>query len=79
MWKLNVSGATKQFLWRAATNSLPTKASLFKKRIGDNANCPICNLESETIMHALWQCPAMNDVWVEKGSAVQKWLDIGEE
>lgn len=49
-WKLNVLGATKHFLWRAGTNSLPKKASLFSRKIGKSVNCPIYKLGSETIM-----------------------------
>lgn len=24
-------------------------------------------------MHALWECPAANDIWFEVGGCVQKW------
>ncbi|KAF5450671.1 hypothetical protein F2P56_031001 [Juglans regia] len=73
LWNLNISGATKHFLWRACTNSLPTNALLLKKKVGKDDMCPICKSESETILHALWQCTAVNDVWACKGSGVQKW------
>lgn len=34
---------------------------------------PICKVDCETVLHALWQCPVANDVWSENGSVVQKW------
>ncbi|XP_041020374.1 uncharacterized protein LOC121261991 [Juglans microcarpa x Juglans regia] len=35
--------------------------------------CPICLREEESVMHAIWECPAATDVWAEQGSPVQKW------
>ncbi|XP_035547304.1 uncharacterized protein LOC118348875 [Juglans regia] len=63
LWNLNISGATKHFLWRACTNYLSTKALLLKKKVGKDDMCPICKSESEAILHALWQCTVVNDVF----------------
>ncbi|XP_041009473.1 uncharacterized protein LOC121253538 [Juglans microcarpa x Juglans regia] len=79
LWSLNILGATKNFVWRACTNSLPSKALLLKKSVGVTDKCPICKTENETILHALWQCTAVNDVWACKGSGVLKWSAMAED
>ncbi|KAF5449696.1 hypothetical protein F2P56_030114 [Juglans regia] len=35
--------------------------------------CPICLLEVESVMHAIWNCSAVSDVWAEEWSPVKKW------
>ena len=39
IWKLGVLGKVKHFLWRACTNSLPTKLNLVKQKIMNEAVC----------------------------------------
>ncbi|KAL4606444.1 hypothetical protein ACB092_09G103400 [Castanea dentata] len=38
-------------------------AKLRQRRILENDLCPICNRFPETILHALWECGAAQDVW----------------
>ncbi|XP_040987647.1 uncharacterized protein LOC121235363 [Juglans microcarpa x Juglans regia] len=73
IWGLNVPNVVKHFLWKAAHNLLPTKLNLYKKQITESNCCPICERELETIMHAVWSCPAISDVWAENDSPVNKW------
>nr|POE68086.1 hypothetical protein CFP56_19740 [Quercus suber] len=47
----------------AGTNSLPTRANLVRRHVLDDALCQECKLHSEDVMHALWSCPNLNDVW----------------
>jgi hypothetical protein len=63
LWKLKIPNAEKNFLWRACHEILPTKASLFRRKITEDALCPICTLEEETCFHILWSCPSARDVW----------------
>ena len=53
-WKLGVPGKVKHFLWRACTNSLPTKINLV---------CHLCGRPDEDTLHALWGCEAVKQVW----------------
>ncbi|KAG6632093.1 hypothetical protein I3843_13G119000 [Carya illinoinensis] len=69
-------GKVKQFLWKSVSNLLPTKENLFKKKILDSPLCPVCNVENETLLHGLWECPAVRDVWGERDSPVSKWGNI---
>ncbi|EEF38148.1 conserved hypothetical protein [Ricinus communis] len=39
----------KSFLWRTASNCLPTKGKLSARNIVDSAQCPICHSHEETM------------------------------
>ncbi|XP_042939514.1 uncharacterized protein LOC122274550 [Carya illinoinensis] len=61
------------FMWKALTDSLPTRKNLLKRRIIVNSSCPICESEEESIGHAIRNCVSASDVWNEIESPVQKW------
>lgn len=63
IWKLKVLGKVKYFLWRACTNSLPTKANLMKRKNVADSTCHRCRRQPEDIMLALWGCEAVKHVW----------------
>jgi len=69
---MEVPNAVKMFAWRACQNILPTRRNLCKRRVIEEANCPCCGLEEESLIHALWTCPAAPDVWGSKTSPFQK-------
>ncbi|KAF5477664.1 hypothetical protein F2P56_004283 [Juglans regia] len=73
LWRLNVPNSTKQFVWRALNNILPTKKSLAQKNVVKVATCQACGMEEETVCHVLWTYPAASDVWAESQSGLQKW------
>lgn len=70
---MDVSEKVKQLIWKALNNILPTQVNLHQKRIIENRMCPICCIEEETVVHALWNCLAVSDVWVEEVSPINKW------
>ena len=47
----------KTFLWICAHNSIGVKVCLEKKGVVHDNTCPICLRGSETILHALHDCP----------------------
>ncbi|XP_042964613.1 uncharacterized protein LOC122298827 [Carya illinoinensis] len=53
----------KLFIWKACNNILPTTQNLFRKRIVEEPNCPICLHHVESIENAIWKCESMRDVW----------------
>jgi hypothetical protein len=61
--ELPIPNAEKNFLWRACHEILPTKASLFRRKVTIDVLCPICGLGEETCFHILWDCPSAKDVW----------------
>ena len=63
IWKLKVPGKIKHFLWKACTNSLPTKENLLKRKILQESGCPRCSGSSKFVVHALWSCTCIKVVW----------------
>ena len=57
---------------RASNDILPTKLNLSKRRIIDDAMCPICLRFPESTIHALWECDVARDVWVGSLKILQK-------
>jgi ribonuclease HI len=72
LWKLNLPMSARQFLWRACTNSLPTKENLFRRKITSDPLCPFCGLYTESTGHILWSCESAMAVWMEGGRQIQK-------
>jgi ribonuclease HI len=72
IWGMKIPNVEKNFLWRACKDILPTRANLHRRKIVEDASCPICGREEETTSHILWQCPSAMDVWGQRGVAVQK-------
>jgi len=71
IWKLKVPGKIKHFLWKACTNSLPTKESLLKRKILEEAGYSRCSSASKSIVHALWSCSCIRVV----GDSDFEWVD----
>ncbi|KAK9985759.1 hypothetical protein SO802_030710 [Lithocarpus litseifolius] len=63
IWGLNVPNRVKTLMWRAGSDSLPSKSNLRKRKIPIDDTCSNCGLESETTMHAIWSCPLLVSVW----------------
>jgi hypothetical protein len=72
IWELQIPNVEKSFLWRACHESLPTRQNLYRRKIVDNASCPICRMEEETALHILWQCFSTRDVWCVGPKMLQK-------
>jgi hypothetical protein len=71
-WQLNIPNAVKMFLWKAGHNIIPTKTNLFRRRVVQEAMCPICLMEEETTEHILWECITAHDVWGSGPVRIQK-------
>lgn len=63
VWRLQVPNRVKTILWRAESDSLPSKANLKKRKIVNDDLCPGCNLTSESTFHAFWSCTELSPVW----------------
>nr|POF20538.1 putative ribonuclease h protein [Quercus suber] len=57
IWKLQVPNRIKLLMWRAGSDSLPTKVNLTKRMLLIEATCNQCNEGPEDTFHALWMCP----------------------
>ncbi|XP_030502405.2 uncharacterized protein LOC115717560 [Cannabis sativa] len=73
----------KNFLWRAVTGTLPTCVQVVIKHVDISVTYPVCNLQLETISHALISCPFAFDCWsqcatpvvFDPGGSFGNWLE----
>jgi ribonuclease HI len=72
LWSISGPRVVKLFMWQACNDILPTNENLFKRKVLTEALCPICRSETESVGHALWSCPAAQDVWHECSNRIQK-------
>ncbi|XP_062145843.1 uncharacterized protein LOC133853833 [Alnus glutinosa] len=72
LWALTVPNAVKTFSWKACYEALPNKENLRKKKVLEDTSCPFCLREKETLIHAIWDCPAAQDMWGCNLSPFQK-------
>jgi hypothetical protein len=49
-----------------------------RKKVVKEPYCPICEKEPETVLHALWACPAAADIWGNCKRIFQKCHTEGE-
>ena len=63
IWMLNIPNKIKHFLWRACSESLPTKKNLCRKNLVTNANYDLCHDKPEDVLHALWDCYLVKEIW----------------
>lgn len=63
LWKPNIPGKIKHFLWRACTDALPKKTNLLKRKILMDAVCCLCSKEPKSVVHALWSYEVIQVVW----------------
>ncbi|XP_060961728.1 uncharacterized protein LOC133031949 [Cannabis sativa] len=63
LWNLKLPKKIKHFVWRAFHHTLPTALNLFHKKIVPTALCSSCSRCSETVSHALIECPRASTEW----------------
>ena len=51
----------KVFMWRAMNNALPTMGNLEQRKVIQTSWCPWCGLETETVLHAIWECEEIKE------------------
>lgn len=62
IWSMTVPSKVWNFLWRAVNNAIPVMTSLVKRQVLSKATCEQCKLQPESVLHALWSCPCLNEV-----------------
>ena len=72
LWKVQVTGKIKHFLWKACSYSLATKENLVKRKILNDAIYQCCLSDSEDTLHSLWSCNSLKEVWEKDFSWVFK-------
>ena len=72
VWSFRIPNRVKTLLWRAGSDTLPSKTNLLRRKIITDDLYPGCKLKSETIFHAIWSCPALALVWSSKVAWLMK-------
>ncbi|KAL0008826.1 hypothetical protein SO802_010328 [Lithocarpus litseifolius] len=72
LWKLWLPNKIKVFGWRACHEILPTSTNLTRRRIINDDKCSICTRETESTIHALWDCAVAQDIWARSARKLQK-------
>jgi hypothetical protein len=54
---------------------IPLKAILLKRHIGTDDLCPVCKSEPEDVMHMVFKCPEIMQIWNILG--IQNWINNG--
>lgn len=62
LWKLPIPPKVRNFVWRACSDILPTRANLYRRKVHINPMCEACGEHEETAIHILWQCPLARNV-----------------
>ncbi|KAK1316814.1 hypothetical protein QJS10_CPA05g01062 [Acorus calamus] len=65
LWKWKVPGKIKIFMWLVLQNRLLTKSYRAKWRPFEPTDCPMCNVEPETVEHLLIRCTMAARLWSE--------------
>lgn len=83
LWKLNVPGKVKNFLWRIVKNVLPTTNNLLSRRVQVLPTCSVYNAYNQSIIHALVECGFAKSCWIASHvgyvgqmSSFMEWLGI---
>ena len=63
IWTIKVQGKINHFIWKACSNSLPTKENLLRRRVLQHSVCHLCARESEDVFHALWGYEKIHPIW----------------
>jgi ribonuclease HI len=69
IWSARVPHKVRHFLWRACMNALPTMVNLFRRHIVTEGRCGLCLGDEEDVLHAVWSCPYLIDLWGHHGFA----------
>ena len=65
VWMLCTPNKVKHFIWRACNNSLRTLDNMFSRQIVSSVCCNICNAHPEDILHVVWGCTEVANMWKE--------------
>ena len=63
IWSLSLPSKIKNFLWRACRNALPMKENLVRCCVITDPTCTFCTSQAEDVLHAIWCCPNVSQVW----------------
>ncbi|XP_021836918.2 uncharacterized protein [Spinacia oleracea] len=63
VWSIGGPPKLGHFLWRACRGSMAVKDVLFRRHIAANDMCGCCGVETESIIHVLFNCTVAKETW----------------
>ncbi|XP_074343130.1 uncharacterized protein LOC141680956 [Apium graveolens] len=72
LWSIKAPPKTLNVVWRALSKCLPTLVQLQIKRVQIEALCPVCHVDSKTILHILVTCEFAQHCWDILGIDIQR-------
>lgn len=63
LWKLKIPSKIKHFCWKALNDSIPNKMNLYRRGIGNETTCLMCNFPYENSDHTLFECNRAKELW----------------
>jgi ribonuclease HI len=63
VWGLKVPSKIKIHIWRSLHGAIPCNGVLANRHVPLSAQCPLCSTDCESIRHALFQCPRVQQIW----------------
>ena len=79
LWQLRVPSKIKVFGWSACIDILPSKVNLVRWQILKEDRCGLCQQCPESVIHALWECSAAQDVRAGSTARIQKCGGVKED
>lgn len=64
IWRCNLPAKIKHFIWKACSDTLPTRSNLQSRHVLIEEYCPICKHSEESVMHILFSCPCAREFWM---------------
>ena len=63
LWSLSMPNKVKNFLWKASREAIPVKKNLVARRVIAEDVCCHCQVATEDVHHALWDCQELSAIW----------------
>ena len=79
VWKILSLPKVKCFLWKCCYSSISVQALLNERGMDIPLACPMCNAESETIIHALRDCSIAQRFWNSFSPPIHSSLFYGQQ
>ena len=70
IFKTTNASCLRWFQYKLLYRLLPTGHFLYLRKLVDSPRCTLCNHADETILHMFWDCPKIQDYWLD----VQNWI-----
>ena len=71
IWSMKIPSKVKVFIWKLCVDAIPCFYELWKRKIKNSSDCPVCRRELETIEYMLFLCEWTMGVWCNACSGLR--------